>query len=162
MESLKEFIASQAQDFQKEESQAVRARDEWVSAVDRLNQQIKHWLNEADPDHQLLKVRVLPYQLREEGIGSYEAPGLMIGVGRREIRVEPVARNVAGPHSATGVIQIIRAFGRVDLTNGLQKFMIFRVQRDPKDVWSIIEQDGFRLQPFEQTAFEEAFKALLK
>jgi hypothetical protein len=47
----------------------------------------------------------------------------------------------------------------VDLTDGLQKFMIFRVEKDPEDRWSIIEQDGFRMQEFDQFAFEKAFDA---
>ena len=138
------------------------ARDEWVSAIDRLNQQIRDWLTDSDPDHRFLEVRELPCQLREQGIGTYEARGLLIRVGRLEVRVEPIARYVAGPHSATGVIHVSRAFGRVDLTDGLQKFMIFRVEKDPEDRWSLIEQDGFRLQPFDRSAFEEAFKALLQ
>jgi len=162
VETLKDFIASQAQKLRNEEHQAARKRDEWVSAVDRLNQQIRSWLTQADPDHEVLEVRELPYQLRDEGIGSYEARGLLISLGRRQIRLEPIARNVAGPLSATGVIHVGRAYGRVDLTDGLRKFMIFRVERDPDDRWSIIEQDGFRMQPFDQLAFEHAFKTLLE
>jgi hypothetical protein len=162
VESLKDFIASQAQKLRNEESQATHKRDEWVGAVDRLNQQIRVWLTYADPDHVILDVRETPYQLREEGIGSYEVRGLMISLGRRELRVEPIARNVAGPLSATGVIHVSRAYGRVDLTDGLQRFMIFRVEKDPEDRWSIIKQDGFRMQAFDQFAFEEAFKALLE
>ena len=51
METLKDFIASQAQKLRNEEPQAARKRDEWVS-VDRLNQQIRSWLTQADPDHE--------------------------------------------------------------------------------------------------------------
>jgi hypothetical protein len=162
VESLKDFIASQAQNLQNEESRAAQKRDEWIGAIDRLNEQIRMWLTNADPDHAIIAVREFPYQLREEGIGSYEARGLIISVGRREVRAQPIARNVAGPLSATGVIHVGRAYGRVDLTDGLQKFMIFRVEKDPEDRWSIIEQDGFRMQAFDEPAFEKAFKALLE
>ncbi len=162
MESLKDFIASQAEKLRNEESQAARKRDEWVGAVDRLNEQIREWLTSADPDHAILEVRETPFQLREEGIGGYEARGLLIRVGRREIRVAPIARNVAGPLSETGVIHVNRAFGRVDLTDGLQKYMIFRVEKEPEDRWRIIKQDGYRMQGFDLRAFEEAFKALLE
>ena len=75
--------------------------------------------------------------------------------------MEPIARYVAGPLSATGVISVNRAYGRVDLTDGLKKFMVFRVDRDPEDRWNIVEQDGFRIQPFDQSTLEEAFKSLL-
>jgi hypothetical protein len=40
--------------------------------------------------------------------------------------------------------------------------MIFRVEKDPADQWSIVEQDGFRIRAPDQIAFEEAFKALLE
>ena len=135
---------------------------EWVAAVDRLIEKIKAWLSYADPDHAILEVRETPCQLREEGIGGYEARGLVVRVGRRELRIEPIARNVAGPLSATGLIHVSRAYGRVDLTDGLQKYMIFRVEKVPEDRWTIIEQDGFRMRAFDQAAFEEAFKALLE
>ncbi len=162
MGSLKDFIAEQAAKLRTEAPQAAQKRDEWVAAVDRLNQQIREWLTQADPDHKVLEVSERPYHLREEGIGAYEVRGLSISLGPREIRVEPVARNVAGPVSATGVIHVIRAYGRVDLTDGLKKFMIFRVETDPEDRWSIIEQDGYRMRSFDQSAFEEAFKSLLE
>ena len=78
MESLKDFIASHAEKLRNEESQAAHKRSEWVAAVGRLNQQIMAWLTSADPDHAILEVRETPYQLREEGIGSYVARGLLI------------------------------------------------------------------------------------
>ena len=162
MGSLKDFIAEQAEKLRTEEPRAARKRDEWTAAVDRLNQRIREWLTQADPDQKILEVRERPYPRREEGIGAYEVRGLSIALGPREVRVEPIGRNVAGPLSATGVIHVHRAYGRVDLTDGLKKFMIFRVERDPEDRWNIIEQDGFRMQPFDQSAFEEAFKSLLE
>jgi hypothetical protein len=162
VESLKDFIASHAEKLRNEESQAADKRSEWVAAVDRLNQQITAWLTSADPDHVILEVRDTPCQRREEGIGTYIARGLIITAGRRELRLEPIARNVAGPLSSTGIIHVSRAYGRVDLTDGLQKYMIFRVEKVPDDRWNIIEQDGFRMRAFDQAAFEEAFKALLE
>jgi len=162
MGSLKDFIAERAEKLRTEEPRAVQKRDEWVAAVDRPNQHVKEWLAQADPDHKVLEVRERPYQLREEGIGTYEARGLSISVGRREVRVEPIARNIAGPLSATGVIHVNRAYGRVDLSDGLKKFMIFRVEKDPEVRWNIIEQDGFHMQTLDQATFEEAFKSLLE
>ncbi len=162
MSSLKDFIAEQAEKLRTEEPLAAQKRDEWIAAVDRLNQQIEEWLAQADPDHHVLQVSERLYPLREEGIGSYEARGLSIRLGPREVRVEPIARNVAGPLSATGVISVNRAYGRVDLTDGLRKFLIFRVEKDPEDRWNIIEQDSFRMRTFDQSAFENAFKSLLE
>jgi hypothetical protein len=129
--------------------------------VDRVNKQITDWLMQADPDQKLIKVNQQPYELREVGIGTYQVNGLWITIGSRLIRVEPIARNVAGPHSSTGIVHIPRAYGRIDLTDGLQRFMIFRVEKDP-DHWNIIEQDSYRMHSFGQTSFEEACKRLLE
>ena len=162
MGSLKEFLAEQAERLQSQESEAAKKRDEWLKAVDRLIQQIKSWLTEADPEQQYLKIQDDPFPIREQGIGEYVARGLLIGLGPREIRVQPVARNVAGPLSVTGTIHVERAYGRVDLTDGLTKYMIFRVEREPEDRWSIIEQDSYRRQPLNQDSFEAAFQDLLE
>jgi hypothetical protein len=51
MGSLKDFIAEQAEKRQTEEPEAVQKRDEWVAAVDRLNEQVREWLTQADQDH---------------------------------------------------------------------------------------------------------------
>ena len=58
--------------------------------------------------------------------------------------------------------RLVRAYGRVDLTNGLTKYMIFRVATDPEDRWNIIEQDGLQLRTLDQSSFEDAFKSLLE
>lgn len=162
MGSLKEYIAEQADRLRAEESEAGRKRDEWVRAIDRLNRQIRDWLEQADPDHKFIEVEERPYQFREEGIGAYEASGLSIHLGQREVRLVPVARNVAGPLSAAGVIQVNKAYGRADLSDGLKKFLLFRVEKEPEERWKIVEQDGFRMQVLDQAAFEEAFKSLLE
>ncbi len=92
VESLKDFIAERAEKLRSEEPYAAKKRDEWTAAVDRLSQRITEWLTLADPEQKILKLREHIYQLREEGIGSYEVSGLSIALGPREIRVEPIAK----------------------------------------------------------------------
>jgi len=156
--SLKEFLAGEADKLRNEQSDAMTKRREWIAAVDRLLAQIKDWLQEADPE-QILMIQETSHQLRERMIGTYEVHGLSIGVGLREIRVTPVARYVAGPMSSTGTI---RAHGRVDLTNGFSKYMLFRTDPIADGIWIIIEQDGYRTQPFNRESFESACRNLLE
>jgi hypothetical protein len=158
--SLKEFLSEQAEKLKAEKSDAAKKRDEWVGAVDRLNDEIRGWLGQADPSH-ILEIHVQSYHLREVGIGAYDVDGLTICLGKTEVRTQPIARNVVGPHSATGVIEIKQAYGRVDLTDGLRKYMIFRVDREP-DRWTIIAQDDFRALPFNQQTLERAFQSLVE
>jgi hypothetical protein len=155
--SLKEFLAGEAEKLRSEHSDAMNKRREWIAAVDRLLAQMKDWLKEADPE-QILMIQETSHKLRERMIGTYEAHGLSIGLGLREIRVEPVARYVAGPMSQDGTI---RAYGRVDMTNGLDRYMLFRTDRGADGTWIIIDQDRYRIQPFNQESFESACRSLL-
>jgi hypothetical protein len=159
--SLKEFLASEAEKLASERSVAMKKRDEWIESVGRLLHQIEVWLGEADSGRILTYTRGhLP--LREAGIGAYDVPSLLVELGAREVSIKPVARFVAGPLSSTGAIHIIRAYGRVDMSNRLEKYMIFRTEKELEDRWIIIEQDGYRTQPLNQDSFESAFQSLLE
>lgn len=159
--SLKEFLTSEAERLQSERSEAMKKRDEWVEAVGWLFHQIEVWLGEADSER-LLTYKRGHISLRETGIGAYDAPILLVELGTREVRIQPVARFVAGPLAATGAIHILRAYGRVDMTNGLEKYMIFRTQKEPDGPWIIIEEDGYRSQAFTKDSFESTFQSLLE
>lgn len=160
MSSLKEFLKEQAAVLQTQTTEAAKKRDEWLAAVNRLTAQIRLWLQEADPNH-VLKIQGQGFPIREVGIGSYVAPGLVIDVGPNQVRVEPVARSVAGPSSSTGAFHVNQAFGRVDMTDGLEKFLMFRLEKEPDDRWCIIKQDGYSMRPVDRESFEDAFQSLL-
>jgi hypothetical protein len=159
--SLKEFLASEAEKLASERSVAMKKRDEWVESVGRLLAQIEVWLHQADSG-QILTYKKGNLTLREVGIGTYDVPFLLIELGAREVSIKPVARFVAGPLSSTGSMHILRSYGRVDMSNRLYKYMLFRSEKDPVDRWVIIEEDGYRTQPFDQDSFESAFQSLLE
>jgi hypothetical protein len=161
MSTLKDFLAEQAEKLKDTQQEAARRRDEWVASVNRLNEHIRGWLRSSDPE-QILEVCEEPHEIREQGIGTYTAPGLVIALGARIVRVVPIARNVVGPLSETGAVHVIRAYGRVDLTDGLSKYLMYRVEKEPEDRWSIIEEDRYRLESLDQRAFEAALQGLLE
>ncbi len=161
MASLKEFLESEAEKLRGEQSDAIKRREEWVAAVDRLIAQIKEWLREADPGR-ILTIEETTHELREHGIGSYEAPGLWIGIGVRQVRVEPISRNVIGPARLSGDYYGGRAYGRVDMTNGSQRFMIIRMNKGLDGQWSITDQDPDWTDRFDQDSFGTALKSLLE
>jgi hypothetical protein len=158
--SLKEFLAGEADKLRNEQSEAMTERQEWIAAVDRLLAQIKDWLQQAD-ERGILLIQEATFPLSEQGIGTYEIRSLTIGLGPREVRIKPVARFLAAPLRSNGVIHIPRPYGRVDMTNGLDKFKIFRTEKDPTDRWTIVEQDSSRIELFDRNSFESAFKSLL-
>jgi hypothetical protein len=55
-----------------------------------------------------------------------------------------------------------QCFGRVDLTDGGEKFMLFRSQMDPSDEWIIVEDKGYTAKKFDRQSFEEAMQSLLQ
>ncbi len=159
--SLKEYLASEAEKLQSEQSDAMRKRDEWVESVGRLLAQIRNWLDEAD-SRRILIYKSGQMTLREAGIGTYDVPLLIIELGAREVSIKPIARFVAGPLSSTGAMHILRSYGRVDMGNRLEKYMIFRTDKELDGPWIIIEEDGYRSQPFNKETFESAFQRLLE
>lgn len=161
MRSFQEFLAEQAERLPMENSKAAKERDDWVAAVNRLYDEVRSWLKQDDPQG-LLTIEATNRELREEGIGSYDAPVLLIRLGPREVRLEPVARFVAGAASATGIVYLPRAYGRVDLTNRLEKYMIFRTGRGVEGPWKMIQQDGYVLSPWDRESFESALQRLLE
>ena len=158
--SLKEFLAGEAEKLRSEQSEAMTERQEWIAAVDRLLAQIKDWMHQAD-ESGILIVHEATFPMSEQGIGTYEIRSLTIGLGPREVRIKPVARFVASPLRSNGVIHIPRAYGLVYMTNGLDKFKIFRTEKVPTDRWTIVEQDSSRIERFDRNSFESAFESLL-
>jgi hypothetical protein len=161
MSNFTQFLAEQAEKLRTGQQEVLRTRDEWVAAVDGLTGQIRDWLGSSDPDH-VLDVAPEEYELREQRLGTYKIDGLVISLGPRLVRVKPIARYVLGPISDTGAFRVLRSHGRVDLTDGLRKFMIYRLEREPQDRWCIVEEDSHRLEPLDQRAFEAALQSLLE
>jgi hypothetical protein len=159
--SLKEFLEAEAEKLRTEQAEALSKRQEWIATVSRLLSQIKVWLDQADTQR-ILMIEEAPLRLSEQGLGTYEIPSLTIGLGPREVRVKPIARYAATPLRSTGVIFIPRVHGRVDMTDGLNKYLIFRVETEPTDRWSIIKQDSSLLEPFDQDSFASALKGMLE
>jgi hypothetical protein len=159
--SLKEFLESEAEKLRSEQAEALTKREEWIASVGRLVARIKDWLGQADTKR-ILMIDETPLRIGERGLGTYEIPALTIGMGTREVRFKPVARFVAAPLRETGRMPVPRAYGRVDLTNGLDRYMIFRTWKEPDDRWTIIQENGPLMEPFDQDSFESAFQSLLE
>lgn len=159
--TLREFLKDRAEYLRSQAQEADALRDEWVGAVNRLLDQLADWLKEADPEGVLNAVR-LPYRRREEGIGAYDVDGLKIYLGPREIDVVPIAHRAIGSVRDAGATGVIRADGRVDLTNGDQRHMLFRVRRDGVERWLILEEDGHVARPLDRPTFELAIQSMLE
>src|SRR5947208_2611814 len=161
MKTLKDFLHERAEIERGRADEKTAIQQGWIGSLHRLIQQIKAWLQDADEEH-LLKVVERYYELGEIEVGVYTAPGLIIRLEAREVRVVPVARMVVGPFLSDGMTRMNRSFGRVDMTDGGDKLMLFRTRKDPSDEWVIVEQVGYTIRKLDRQAFEEALLSLLE
>jgi hypothetical protein len=155
MTSFQEFLHKKAE----EQHQGLRRdrRDEWILAVKRLNEQISEWLREADPE-KLLDVMPLVFDKAETGLGPYKVPGLKIGLGDLSVQVIPVARNVVGSPRLLG--DGAQLAGRVDITDGIKKYVIRRILSEGAEFWEVLDEH-FGAAPFDQARLESILQDLL-
>lgn len=75
-----------------------RSRMEWLGALNRLFEQVREWLREADPDELL---EIVPYEVEraEKRLGIYDAPALKIRLGTNSVDILPMGRYAVGPLS---------------------------------------------------------------
>jgi hypothetical protein len=161
VKTLKEFLAEHAEIERGRADEKRAMQREWIESLRRLIGQIREWLVDSDPQH-LLEVEESYHEIREVDVGVYTAPGLVIRLEAREVRLIPIARKVAGPYLSNGLIRVKRAFGRADLIAGGRKYLLYRSQAEPADEWVIVEDDGFRVKELDRQAFEEAAQSLLQ
>jgi hypothetical protein len=161
VKTLEEFLAERSEIERSRADEKKAIQQEWIWAVRRLMGQIQEWLQDADPGRSL-EIKESYCEIREVNVGVYSVPGLVILHEAREIRIVPVARMVVGPLLSDGGARMSRAFGRVDMTDGGEKFMLFRSQMDPSDEWVIVEDRGYVVRKFDRQAFEEAMQSLLE
>jgi hypothetical protein len=156
MTSFQEFLHKKAEEQQQPSRRA--KRDEWILAVNRLNEQITHWLHESDPEG-LLEIVPLKFDKIEAGLGAYEVPGLGIGVGDPSVRVFPVARNVVGSPRILG--DGAQLAGRVDITDGINKYILRRVLKDGGETWEVLDDRFGGVTPLDRSRLESILQDLL-
>jgi hypothetical protein len=160
VKTLREFLEERAEIDRNQADEKKAIQQEWIESVRRLIQQIKDWLIDSDPAR-LLEIDETSHELREIDVGVYTAPGLLIRYEAREVRLIPIARMVVGPDLSDGEIRMRRSFGRIDLTDGSEKFMLFRSQKDPSDEWMIVEDRTYVVRKFHRQSFDQAMQRLL-
>lgn len=69
----------------------------------------------------------------ETRIGHYQLPVLSIRLGPREIQVKPISRDTIGTYRLPD-----RPHGRVDITNGVTTYRLYRLKDDQNGRWSVL------------------------
>jgi len=156
MTKLKDFLSLEADRWNAQAGQRQAKCEEWVAAVRRLLDQIKAWLREADTKGALTIAEQM-HKLQEVGLGHYEAPGLTVTLGTNEVRIAPVARNIAGSVGDPS----FRAQGLVEVTAAGLRYMLYRVVDERGEWWRLVNDSNYRTEPFDKASFEAAFLRLL-
>jgi hypothetical protein len=156
--TLREFLLKNAPRAEQEKRRR-QWRQEWIAAVDRLLAQLRAWLADASTA-ELLALEQLDFEKREQGLGAYHIHGLAINFGERTVKVVPVGRTVLahlGPYAEAGHEN---AEGRVDITNGADKYFLFRKLTDAGEQW-LVQHERSDIQPLDRERFEAILQDLL-
>jgi hypothetical protein len=133
-------------------------REEWIAAVGRLMDQLRAWLAEADPAS-VLDVIPITMEKAEPGLGIYSIPGLKISLGNAAVQVVPIGRNAVGhvgPQGDSGM----PAEGRVDITDGVRKYILYRTLENRQDKWHALDEH-FQARPLDRGQLEAILQDLL-
>lgn len=154
--TFQEFLERHAQQRQHKEQRA--RREEWIAAVGRLLGQLRTWLAEADPAG-VLEVLPMEVEKAEPGLGIYRIPSLKISLGGAAVEVVPVGRNVIGTVGPQGDVGI-RAEGRVDITDGIRRYILYRTLNDGQERWYALDE-RFQATPLDRGRLEGMLQDLL-
>lgn len=155
-----EFLRNQAEQRKVEAAERKAVIEDWNKSLKELYSKIREWLRSSDPDG-ILTITDEVCELNEERLGKYVVPCLEIrGLGRW-IGLIPKARyNVATARPPQkGVTE--RAIGRVDITNEVRRFTLYRFLGEGGDVWLMDDQKNPQ-RVLDQQSFEAALKSYLQ
>jgi hypothetical protein len=171
---LKEFLHHQAQKHQAEAEAGKATVDEWRSAIQGLFEQIRTWLKESDPEG-VIEIKESEVNVTEPGLGRYSVPRLNLRAFGKWIGIIPKARKTVGTAKPPLKSTPERAIGRVDITDELRRYVLYRFKEGDRDIWliddSLIEEPrpGLvqyiprpELKPLTQEAFEKALMSYLR
>ena len=134
--TFKEFLRQQAEKQQAEATAAKAVVDEWRTSIEDLFNQIREWLKESDPEG-VVEIEESQEDVREPGLGRYRVPRLTLRAFGKWIGIIPKARRTVGTAHPPQKSAPQRAEGRVDITDELRRYVLYRFQEGGGDVWLI-------------------------
>lgn len=155
-----DFLREQAAQRKTEMAEREAVVAEWTESLRQLYAQIRGWLQESDPDG-ILSVKDGVWEVNEEGLGKYSVPCLDIrGLGRW-VGIVPKARYTVATAHPPQKTTPERAAGRVDITNEVRRFILYRFHGEDGDLWLIDDQKNAP-RVLDREAFEAALMSYLR
>lgn len=135
--------------------------EEWRAAIDQLFRQIRAWLADSDPDA-IIQIKQGKHSVAEAGLGRYEVPRLDLYAVEKWVGIIPKARNTVASARPPLRSAPEQAAGRVDITDEIQRYVLYRFKRDSgADEW-VIDDLHTEQKPLNQETFEAALKSYLQ
>lgn len=158
--AFKEFLRQQADKYQAEVKAGQATVDEWRAAIEQLFAQLRAWLRESDPEG-LIEIEESHQDVTEPGLGRYRVPRLNVRAFGKWVGIIPKARKTVGTAKPPQKSVLERAAGRVDMTDELRRYVLYRFRDDGREVW-IIDDLHSEPKPLDKEAFEKALMSYLQ
>src|SRR5262245_25516796 len=120
------FLREQAAKRAAEAEANERVIDEWHGAVEQLFEQIRAWLANSDPDR-TIEIKQGKQEVTEPGLGRYDVPRLDLRFFGKWVGIIPKARMTVAAARPTLKAAPEQAAGRVDITDELRRYVLFRL-----------------------------------
>jgi len=135
---FKEWLQRRAREVNQPER--LRRRSEWIAALDQFREQVTSWIRESDPEG-LLIIERMEVERTEPNLGTYTVPALKISLGDAAVRIVPMGRDVRGSYRTEDGTE--RGYeGRVDITDGLRKHILYRIADEGPQAWVVVGNSG--------------------
>ncbi len=158
--AFSEFLRQQAEKHQAEVRAGKATVDEWRAAIERLFDQLRAWLRESDP-RGIIEIEEGHQDITEPGLGRYRVPRLNLRAFDKWVAIIPKARKTVGTAKPPQKLAPERAAGRVDLTDELRRFVLYRFRNGDRDEW-VIDDLHEGAKPLDKEAFEKALMSYLQ
>jgi hypothetical protein len=158
--AFRDFLRQQAEKHQVEDATRQAIIDEWQTAIERLFLQMREWLKESDPEG-LVEIKENQQDVTEPGLGRYNVSRLDLRAFGKWIGIIPKACRTVSTAKPPQKSVPERAAGRIDITDELRRYILYRFQEDGRDVW-LVDDLKSEPKPLDQEAFEGALMSYLR
>lgn len=153
--SFSELLQKRRESYEAEATKNREIVNEWVQAIEKLFAELRAWLAISDPD-QILQVEQIKTEVNEPGVGRYQAPRLDIRAFGKWVGIIPKARKTVGMARPPQQGAPAHATGRVDITDELRRYILYRFESCDGDSWLIEGPASDSAQKLTRELFEEA------
>ncbi|MGH7169435.1 MAG: hypothetical protein ACRELF_06535 [Gemmataceae bacterium] len=157
---FRDFLRQHAEKHQDADRVRKATVEEWRTAICELFHKMQMWLEQSDPDR-VIEIKESEQDVTEPGLGRYRVPRLDLHAFGKWVGIIPKARQTVGTAKPPQKSVPQRAAGRVDMTDELRRYVLYRFPEDGRDVWLIDDLDS-EPKPLDQEVFERAMMSYLR